>query len=216
METFDIIHSSNGLEIHGIPDAKVLVELDDHRALRVAHLSLHLFDLEFADQCLDEIPKNELYSVLQQALWRAAIVYFFKSFGNSKARTSLSAIKIFKGDAEGLDLFNGLKSLRDKHLVHDENPYSQCLPTAALNDGKKAHKVEKVVTVGFVGDTLTKEDYSNLKLLLKKTKNWVELEYHRLCDEISAELEKIPYEDLIKLPAPKFSKPQEGDIHRTR
>jgi len=216
MESFEIKHGPNGFEVHGITDAKLLVQLSDHRAQRVAHLFLHLADLEFAEHCLDELTKQAERSLVQQALWRTAIVHFFKCFGSSKARSSLSERKILNGDVEGLEIFKGFKSLRDKHLVHDENPYTQCIPAAALNDGRKAYKVEKVVTVGFIGDSLTMEGFSNLKLLISKTKEWVDLEYQKLCAEISGMLESTPYEDLLKLPAPQYAKPKEGDVHRTR
>lgn len=216
MESFDIRLGPNGLEVHGVEDAKILVRLADRRAQRVAHLFLHLADLSFADECLNELPKQPEHSIVQQALWRDAIIHFFKCFGNSKARSSLSEHKVLKGDAEWLEIFRGFKSLRDKHLVHDENPYTQGIPAAALNDGSKAYKVEKIITIGIIGDTLTKEEFSNLKLLIKRTKDWVDNEYHTLCAELSSDLEKIPYEELIKLPAPQYSKPQEGDVHRSR
>jgi hypothetical protein len=216
MVSIDIIRGPKGFEIHGIPDAKHLVQLSDRRAQRAAHLFLHLADLDFADQCLAEIPKQQEGSIVQQALWRDAIVRYFKCFGSSKARSSLSESKVLKGDAVGLGIFKEFKSLRDKHLVHDENPYTQCIPAAALNDGTKSYKVEKVVTLGVIGDTLTSEGWSNLKLLIAKARQWADAEYHRLCDEISDELEQVPYEELIKLPSPLYSKPKDGDVHRSR
>ncbi len=216
MENFNIIFGPNGIEVHGITDAKVLVQLDDFRAQRVAHLFLHQADLESADHCLDEISKQPEHGIVQQALWRDAIVRFFKCFGSSRARSCLSIHKVLRGDDEGKRIFKEFKSLRDKHLVHDENPYTQCIPSAALNDGSKSYKVEKIITIGFIGDTLTDGGFSNLKLLIEKSKDWVDAEYHRICDEISAELEKVPYEKLINLPVPQYSKPRDGDVHRTR
>ena len=216
METFKIIHGANGFEVHGILDAKVLVQLSDRRAQRVAHLFLHLADLEFAAQCLDELPKQPADSIVQEALWGHAIVHYFKCFGSSKARSCLSEHKVLRGDAVGLEVFKEFKSLRDKHLVHDENPLTQCIPAAALNDGTKAYKVEKIITISVISEIMTNDGWSNLRLLIEKAKDWVDAEYLRLCAAISADLENVPYEELIKLPAPEYSTPQDGDVHRSR
>lgn len=42
--------------------------------------------------------------------------------------------------------FEFFKGMRDKHIAHDENAYSQCLVVAAINDGKKDYKVEQVIS----------------------------------------------------------------------
>ena len=53
MEHFAISKMESGLRIEGFPDAVKVVTINGPEAKRVADLSLHKEDLEFADACLE-------------------------------------------------------------------------------------------------------------------------------------------------------------------
>lgn len=137
MEHYSCTRTEGGLHVEGFPDAVKLIKLDDHKARRVADLLLHQHDLEFADACLEAINKAPVDPpTIREALWRCAIVHFVKCFGSSAARFQLNREKIYKNEPpEAMQSFEYFKHLRDKHVVHDANSYSQSIPGAVLNRG---------------------------------------------------------------------------------
>ena len=198
MENFSVTKTERGFHIEGFPDAVKVIRLDGPKARRVADLALHKADLDFALECLaaiDNAPPHP--SPIRQALWQSAIVRFFKCFLNSHARSSLKAEEIYEGDQEGLELFEHFRALRNKHVVHDENSYAQCISGAALNKEELDHKIAKIVCFSATADTLDQASYSNLHLLCTRARAWVVKQFDALCDEFTAELEKEPYEDLV-------------------
>lgn len=217
MEHFTISKTEAGLHIEGFPDAVKVVAIDGKEAKRLADLSLHKADLEFADACLDAINQApEEPHVIREALWRSAVVHFLKCFGNSP-RFQLAPEKLYKGEPpEALMAFNYFKGLRNKHLVHDANSYAQSIPGAVLNNGKKNYKVEKIVCFTAIGATLVQGNYGNLKLLIQKARVWVVSEFDALCARITADLEKESYEKLLVREALTYRVPTVDEIQRVR
>jgi hypothetical protein len=139
-----------------------------------------------------------------------------KCFGNS-ARFQLSERRIYKSEPEEvLIAFEYFKNLRNKHLIHDENSYAQSIPGAALNNGAKNYKIEKIICLSALGVTLEQDNYSNLKLLLSKAKAWVASEFDSLCERITESLEKECYEDLIARDAITYRVPTVDEISHSR
>lgn len=218
MESHRITQAASGaLHIEGFPDAAKVIRVEGPLARRLSDLALHRGDLEFADECLNLVNTTPSPGVIRDALWRSAIVHFLKCFGDSGARFHLSASKILKGEAaEAMWAFSYFKSLRNKHVVHDENSCTQSIPGAVLNKGDKSYKIEKVVCFAAVTDTLVQENYSNLKLLIAKTRSWVVAEFDRLCDTVVAELEKEPYEKLFAKESMAYRAPTIDEVHQDR
>lgn len=199
MEQYSVTRVERGLHVDGFPDAVKLIQLEDPKARRISDLLLHRHDLEFADQCLEEINRapSDLPTV-REALWRCAIVHFAKCFGNSRARFQLSRDKIYKWEPPEAKLaFDYFQNLRDKHVVHDENSYSQSLPGAVLNRGNKPYKIEKILCFGAHASTLEQGNYGNLKFLIQKALKWVVTEFDLCCDLVTKELEALSYEELL-------------------
>lgn len=217
MEHFAISSTESGLHIEGFPDAVKVITINGPEAKRVADLSLHKEDLEFADACLDAInqmPENPV--VAREALWRSAIVHFMKCFGSS-ARFQLSAPKIYKGEPpEALMAFEYFKDLRNRHFIHDENSYAQSISGAILNNGKKSYKIEKIVCFAAFGATLEQGNYCNLKLLIGKASAWVVTEFDSLCEHLTGTLEQESYEDLLARNAITYRVPTVDEISRAR
>lgn len=217
MEHFPVSQTETGLHIEGFPDAVKVIGINGPEAKKLADLSLHKEDLEFADACLDAINKTpEEPFVTREALWRSAVVHFLKCFGNG-ARFQLSADKIYKGEPpEALMAFNYFKGLRNKHLVHDENSYAQSIPGAVLSNGRKNYKIEKIVCFAAFGATLEQGNYGNLKLLIGKARTWVVSEFDSLCECLTISLEKENYDKLISRDALTYRVPTVEDIPRNR
>ncbi len=198
MEYFGISQKESGLHIEGFPDAEKVVCIDGPQAKRLSDLALHKADLDFADQCLDAINQTPREShIIREALWRSAIVHFLKCFGDSGARFQLSAQKVLKIEPpEAMMAFNYFRDLRNRHLVHDENSYAQSLPGAILNKGNKEYKIERIVCFAAIAATLAQDNYSNLKMLIQKSRAWVVDQFDKLCKLVTEELEKETYTNL--------------------
>ncbi|GAB2947926.1 hypothetical protein [Aquaspirillum soli] len=217
MEHYTISQTDTGFHIDGFPDGVKLIGINGPEAKRLADLSLHKEDLEFADGCLEAINQTPADPpITREALWRSAIVHFLKCFGNS-ARFQLAPDKIYKGEPpEVLMAFNYFKSLRNKHFVHDENSYAQSIPGAVLNDGTKGYKIEKIVCFVALGATLEQNNYSNLKLLIEKAKIWVVSEFDLLCNRLTNNLESENYDELISRDALAYGVPIIEDLQCNR
>lgn len=218
MEHFNLSKTESEFRIEGAPsDAVKAVRIDGPKAKRLADFNLHKMDLEFAFQCLETINKTpEKPLVLRQALWRGAIIHFIKCFGDNRARSQLSAEKIFKADNLGMVNFNYFRDLRNKHFIHDENSYTQCIPGALLNNGNKDFKVEKIVCFGAIAETLEQNNFSNLDLLIKKARDWVDAEMERFFVDITNELEKESYNNLCLREPIVYKAPSLEEIRENR
>ncbi|WP_141684923.1 hypothetical protein [Burkholderia stabilis] len=220
MDNILITAAGGRFEINGVPDAAAVVALQDKRARRLADLNLHREDLEFAAECLWRIAttpeRADLDDFLKEALWRTAIVHFFKCFGDG-ARFHLTRDAVYKSEPpEAKIVFDHMKDLRNKHFVHDENSYLQCCPTAVLNDGSKQYKVEKLVCVAFRSATLDQDSFTNLRLLVTKALGWVVAAFESLADSITAELESLDYATLAAMPSPQMTVPTVKEAGVTR
>ncbi len=205
------------MEINNFPDAVKVVKLNCIDAKRLSDLALHKDDLVFALECLDELNNiSESMKISKQALWKSAIVYFTKCFGNSASRFQINPEQIFKEDKLGLEVYKYFKSLRNKHIVHDENSYSQSISGAILNNGDKDFMIEKIVCLSVQSETLSQDNYNNLHLLITKTKAWVYKEFDSQCDIITTALEKEQYKKLFEMKSMDFKTPTVEEITKKR
>jgi hypothetical protein len=217
MERFSITKTDSGFHIEGFPEAVKVFAIEGLQSKRLADLALHKTDLEFAAECLKAINQvSDKPRVLRKALWRAAITNYMKCFGNSQARSQLSAEKIYKGNEPALTAFNYFKNLRNKHFVHDENSYAQSIPGAILNRREKPYKIEKIVCLSAIAETLSQNNYSNLHLLVQTTKAWVISKFDILCETLTKELEAQSYDDLLNRKAITYRAPAIDEIKNNR
>lgn len=217
MEYYEIEMQLRGLHVHGFPDAVKLLKLSDAKAKRLADLALHKHDLDFALQCLDGINLvAEKPYFLRLALWRSAIVHFFKCFGNSASRFSLDQRVIYVGEPLAIENFEFFRLIRNKNIVHDENSYTQCIPGAVLNEAGMQHKIENILCSSFHVEALGQDSFSNLRLLITHATEWVTRQFDKLCDKITADLESLKHEELYKMESVTYSKPTMADFSRNR
>lgn len=217
MEHFAISKTAEGFHIEGFHDAVKVLRITGPKSQRLADLALHKADLEFALECLNTINQvPEVPYVLREALWRSAVVHFIKCFGQSESRFSLDPKKVYKGDIRAFEPFRYFESLRKKHLVHDENSYTQCLPGAVLNRKGMDHKIAKIVCLSVIGDTLSQGNYNNLHLLTTQAREWVGAQFDELCGVITSELEPKSHDELVAMDAIVYTAPGADDVHKTR
>jgi hypothetical protein len=144
------------MRIDGFPRSIAFVEAAGRKAKRVADLTRHRLDLIFARDCLSlvQFPK-ETGNVSNEALWRSAIIHFAKCFGRSSGRGALSDNAIYKSkQPEARIAFTYFRDLRNKHLVHDDNPFVQSVVGAVLNPLELSPKIEAVLSIGLQVPTL--------------------------------------------------------------
>lgn len=217
MESYSITKIGETFHIDGFPDAVKLLALSSPNAKRLADLFLHRSDLAFALECLEEINRVPTESaVTRRALWHSAIIHFMKCFGGSNSRDRLKFDDLFPNEAGALTAFNFFKSLRDKHIAHDENAWAQCLPSAVLNKKGAEQKIAKVICSGFTAWTLEQSNYSNLRLLISRSLEWLTENFDQLCDTVVAELETLSYEELYERDGVKYQAPGWTEVHKNR
>jgi len=213
-----LTRQGDSLVLHGLPDAVKIIGLKGPLARQMGDLTLHQADLNFADDCLSAInfvpddPPN-----IKEGLWRSAIVHVMKCFGNSASRSSLSEKKILKGQPpEAIIVFEYFKNLRHKFIVHDENAWSQAHPCAGLNDGSREQKVEGIVCLGLIGQTLDQSYYANLKLLIRISMLWTASQFDVVKSKIKTELEQFSYQDLNQRDPPSYRAPEWHEVANKR
>jgi len=217
MEHFTLRQTNTGLEINDFPDAIKVIQIKNVKTKELSDLALHKDDLVFALECLEELNNvSDNKKIIRQALWKSAIIYFTKCFGTSSSRSQIKPEQIFSQKQLGLEVYKYFKTLRNKHIVHDENSYSQSIPGAILNNGKKDFMIEKIVCLSIQSETLTQDNYNNLHLLITTTKNWVYKEFDLLCSIITIDLEKEPYDKLCQMKTMDFKVPSIQDITKKR
>lgn len=215
----NIDQNEGRIEINGIPDATQIVKLPLEMSEDIADLRLHNTDLEIALRSLEGINKAIDAGIpeITDSLWRSAIIHFIKCFSGQKSRRKLDPNIVFATEPEEThQAFLYFKNLRNKHIAHDDNAYLQALTGLALNDGSKAYKIERVLCFTILSNTMENGNYGNLLLLINKTKEYVDENFHILCDEITAKLDQRSYRDLLSFGGLEFKAPEFEELGKTR
>jgi hypothetical protein len=157
------------------PERKVIFkQIEGPVVKQLQAMALHDADLRFCRTCLKELGALDCgrQSNRAEAFWISCITRFFKCFGNSKARANLSAEKIFTS-AESIEAFNFFKALRNKHIAHDENSFSDAFVAAAINPSERGETVIEVVSLPFHLFIIGNLEIEQLRLLVDTTYDWV-------------------------------------------
>lgn len=207
------------IRVHN-PDAAKIAKLSGRDAERLADLAIHRADLNFAKRCTHELaalPQSESESVVEHALFRSAIVTWAKCFSSSRAgRFTLDLDEIYPGE-ELRDNAKNAKALRNKHIAHDDNPFSQSVPIAVVAAADAERKVMQILTLAVsVNVDPRGPNLENLNLLLDEALRWVDAETVRVIMAIRDDLESRDYAELISLPEPSVTPPDADDVAKTR
>jgi hypothetical protein len=206
------------LELTGYADAAKIVEVPGELGKRLAHLGLHLSDLNFADECLHAMTARgpslaNGADIVQQALWNAAVVATYKCFGGNGARSRLIVADIFGEDRQTLDYY---WNLRRKNVVHDENDLAQAYVLAVLEHPGIGPKIREVLCGVMDFTHADVENAAVLRWVVETTRDWVWKEIETLRSSIAAELNSWTYEALDALLPMRGRKPILDTIRVTR
>ena len=204
VQRYKITLVSGQFHIEGFPDAVKAISISGlapHLSRQITDYVLHQDDLIFGQQCTNLLLNPNIGPpVVREVLWRSAIVHYCKCFDQpGKIRTALPYSKFLpSGNARlGHQFF---LDLRNKHLVHDENSYTQASTGAVIAPEGKGHKVEEVICTRVVGVTLIDDHLTILRHLIDQALTWVESRFDQLSAMIKTELESQPYETLLAQP----------------
>lgn len=201
------------------PHRKVILkQINDHVAKQLQAIVLHEVDLYFCCYCLNELASLdcEKESDLAEAFWISCIARFFKCFGGSKARSQLSARKIFKSNPQGNEAFKYFKALRDRHIIHDENPFSEAFVAIAINPPEHKNSVAQVFGGPVHLFTINSADLKRLRQLIDTTLAWVSGKRVELEKALTVTYGQWTRDRLLALPDVTTSCPDPNDVFRTR
>ena len=170
-----IEHGEEGYRLIGYDPGCSIVSLDEADVRWLMDLALHEADLFFAEECLLPFELGRPEKPVDAALWRASLVALFKCFQRSEARSRpLRASEIY--DREGRKVFRYFEGLRNGHVVHDSNDVSSVVAGMVLSaDGAPL----EVIALSAQRDMISAENYSNLRLLIRRAIEWSQAEHQR-------------------------------------
>lgn len=206
------------VNLNGYPRGVQVVEVISRDARWLADLALHRSDLLFAERSLKAISDSPtLPEDVLESLWRSAITHVYKCFGSSKSRSRLDPDRVLAGAShEKLENFKYYKALRNKHMTHDENSYSQVAIIAILNDGSHDEKIEAIRAITLRFNDLSPQAHFNFSALLRWIQDWVAREFDEVTERIQVALEAKSMTELKGMLAPKHRAPMVEDAFKTR
>ena len=188
--------------IENYPHAIAVKRIDDPIARQLQGISLHRSDLNFCRAALAQLADLDriAQALLAEAWWVSAIARYFKCFGRNTVRTQLSARKILKGQIGAFGVFAYFQDLRDKHIIHDENPYTQSFAGIALNGRDAKVKVADILSGTMNVFTADDSHLTSFSKLVDFTLSWVTSKQDELLNLLGAKYERWPYDELLALP----------------
>jgi hypothetical protein len=199
-------------------DQKVIFKrVDSHLVKQYQAIVLHEMDLQFCQSCLRELNSLDYnkQSERAEAYWISCIARFFKCFGESKARSKLSASKIFKTNAESTTDYEYFRALRNKHVVHDENPFSDVLVAVAINASEQETSFVEIFATPIHFFTI-KSDLDRLENLVKKALDWITERRTQLEENLNVTYAQWTRTSLLALPDLTTTMPNRNDVFLTR
>jgi hypothetical protein len=192
------------------PDVDHVVELDsgDPMVQRLKALTLHHADLALSLEYLEAL-KNVQPFVIARAVWEAAIVRFFKCYGDNDARFSLVEKKVFQNEPEAaLEVFRYFRDdIRNRNLVHDVNSYTQCKPMAFVRRPDVTPSVfDTVCMVVDSASMLDSEHIAQFSRLVSHSLQWVDGQIEAVSKRITAALNLKSNAEIRLMPQPCFRK----------
>jgi hypothetical protein len=206
MESLRISATGDRFHVEGFPNAVKVAKIVGEKAHKLGDLALHALDLRFAADCLAAINEGPT-DFMQDVLWRSAILHYTKCF-SSGVRRALKQGPIYKDEVpEALEAWKWFLDLRNKHVAHDVSAFNTTEVGAVVNDPTESHKIAKVACAIFRVVTLDNGAFGNLDLLIRRAREWVDLEQDQLCDAITVDLEKENHESLMRRPNLQYNPP---------
>jgi hypothetical protein len=193
------------------PDAVNVVEVPQKQLARqLAHLHLCAADLRLAELSLTHWENSQETNV-RAIFWRSAVLHWYKCF-DSDARGQLPYKKIYSKYPHALWYYEYFKNLRNFHVVHDLNSYSQFHVVAVLS---------QTTVLGVEVLTITAAEHARnyvegLKNLIAAALQYIDAQSLKVTELIRAGLEATPIAQLHAMPNPTFTLGSPNDITKPR
>lgn len=206
------------IHIKDYPDAIAVKLIEDPIDRQLQAIALHHVDLSFCHQALQLIPSLDKSRdvLLIESLWISSIALFFKCFAPNRARKQLSAEKILMGQSGAMDVFNYFLNIRNKHIVHDENPYSQSFAAVVLMKREAPYKVADILSIVFSAFLVDNDHFTSFLQLVNFTLDWVTTKLDELHNLLGKKYEQISYDELLSLPDVTYTAPMASEAKITR
>lgn len=190
---------------------------------QLGNLALHHRDLLYSTHCLaslkrvddDPVGDDHHIGLMQESLWRGAVIYFVKCFGHNASRSTLNHTRIFLTQ-DRKTRFKFFSSLRDKHLVHDENAYTNYSVVLVINPEPSGEKIAAVGCLRSTSFVRTAERVAELYDLVDVTRRWVRVEMDKLKASIKADYESKTRMELLSLEKIRIAPVLWSDVHGRR
>lgn len=212
--------SEDGFKIEGYAGAVALKELQCLIAKQLKSMVLHQADLEFCKNALSiikDLRQHDNQNFLIEGLWLSSITKFMKCFGKNNSRYDLKKKEIFSSHNGALDAFNFFNFLRDKHVAHDENSYSQAKIGLFINPEDNPQKVNDIISLAFTANTSDEAHAFPFSQLVDISLDWVRAETDKIHDKLKEEYDLLSYQKLLELPdLSGYQSPLSKDVHLPR
>ena len=180
-------------------ESERFVQLGGPKVKTLREIVLHQYDLQTALQLLEALNSKSLSNEVRKGLWHHAITVYYKCFKHNDARRRLWPQIVYATRRNFLTTFNFFQDLRDKHIVHDDNPYIRAYVGAIINEPGKEIKVEEVISGVAVLDVLEESKWRMFSELVRYAVEWIGKERTRMQDAIKREFEEKSYDELCSL-----------------
>ena len=178
---------------------KKLLQLSGPKARTLEEFSLHGHDLTASLQLLDALNSKALSNEVRKGLWHHAITIFYKCFKHSDARRRLWPQVVFAKRPDLMPAYNFFLNLRDRHIVHDDNPYIKAYAGVIVSKNNDSYTVEEIVSHVAIFDILDETKWRTFYALAKYASEWAEQEKTRLKKLLQIECEKKTSEEFDSL-----------------
>ena len=178
---------------------KKLLQLSGPKARTLKEFSLHHHDLTSSLQLLEALNNTSFSNEVRKGLWYHAITVFYKCFKHSDARRRLWPQVVFAKRPDLMPAYNFFLNLRDRHIVHDDNPYIQSYVGVSVSVENDKYTVEDIISNVAVFDILDENIWRTFRELVQHTVDWVHTEKKRLQALLKKECEEKSPEELRNL-----------------
>jgi len=217
-EFLNISKMDDKLHIERYPNAIALKRIDGPIERQLQDITLHANDLSFCSEACAQIRDldRDKHRFLLKALFIASIARYFKCFGDSESRAQLSPGKVLKNHPGAEKVFEYFLDLRRKHIIHDENAYSQALIGIVLNPKDAPAKIADVVSTAVTVLTLDDAHLQQFSNLVAVSHEWVSAKRDELHRILAQKYERMRFEDLLALDDVKYTVPSTSQVHLKR
>ncbi len=172
-----------------ISNTNKLLQLSGPKVRTLKEFSLHHHDLMTSAQLLETLNNKSLSEEVRKGLWYYTITIFYKCFKHSDARRRLWPQVVFAKRPDLMPAYDFFLNLRDRHIVHDDNPYIKAYVGLYVAKEDSTYTVKDVISNVAVFDILDKNRWQLFSELVNYAVNWVRLERIRLHELIKKEYE---------------------------